>query len=1026
MEDGGVSLIELMRTPARQSPTSLAGQLRYIRANWGGILGADLDALIRRLDLAIGILAEEERALHLRFGGGPGGGPTETPSFGGAAEEVEAFSSDSAWMPRVVLMAKSTYVWLDQLSRTYGRDIRTLDAIPDEELETLARWGVTGLWLIGLWERSKASERIKRMRGNTDAVASAYSLDDYAHRGGPRRRGRLRASCATAPGRTASGWRATWSPTTWASTRAGSSSTRSGSCRSPSRPTRPTRYTGADLSSDPRVGIVLEDHYWDDSDAAVVFKRFDRETGDERYVYHGNDGTSFPWNDTAQLDFLDPAVREQVIRVILDVARRFPIIRFDAAMVLAKKHIERLWWPEPGSGGGIPSRAEHAIPKAEFDRADAERVLARGGRPRRGRGPGHAPAGRGVLAARGLLRPDARHAPRLQQRVHAHAPRRGRRRLPQGHQGDHRVRPGDPQALRQLHEQPRREDRARAVRQGRQVLRRGDGPRHAARPADARPRPDPGLRREVRDGVPARDARRAARPVAGRAPRARDLPAPPSAGLVRRGQRLPAVRPRDAERDRSTSHVLAYSNGSGRERSLVIYHTRFASTSGRIRDSASLRRSRPPTGAKRQVRRSLAEGLGLPNEPGAFVIFRDARTGLEFIRSCRELWERRPRRLARRLRDATCSGSSARSGTASPASGRGSRRGSAGPGVASLEEALRELQLEPVHVPFRAIFADGLTVSVMDGVATKAQLRDLERRFAAFLRAIAEATGVDGDPAPIAAEFRDRAERAFVGMAVSEEDADFAAVAAALAAGVPLDPDDIELAPEGRHGLDRRDRAALLAWMALSHTGALAPGRRRRGDQPGLVRRAAAAVGAGRRPARHGLRRGRGVGRHRSGPRAPRAAPAVGDARLGRASRPRGCSTAWLALEMTRVAIGVNTWEGVEYIDRDRFRELLAWAVRLDTIDGGRGAPARLERADRGTAGRGRRVGRLSDRPAAGGARAVARRHGRAGRAARGRPAGRRPRARRARPRPGYPSRIRRRSEVGGDPWASTDSRCGR
>ncbi len=36
------------------------------------------------------------------------------------------------------------------------------------------------------------------------------------------------------------------------------------------------------------------------------------------------------------------------------VARRFPVIRFDAAMALAKKHIERLWFPEPGSGGGIP------------------------------------------------------------------------------------------------------------------------------------------------------------------------------------------------------------------------------------------------------------------------------------------------------------------------------------------------------------------------------------------------------------------------------------------------------------------------------------------------------------------------------------------------------------------------------------------------------------------------------------------------------------------------------------------------
>ncbi len=62
-------------------------------------------------------------------------------------------------MPRVVLMAKSAYVWLDQLSRAYGREIRRLDQVPDEELDRLARWGFTGLWLIGLWERSKASRR---------------------------------------------------------------------------------------------------------------------------------------------------------------------------------------------------------------------------------------------------------------------------------------------------------------------------------------------------------------------------------------------------------------------------------------------------------------------------------------------------------------------------------------------------------------------------------------------------------------------------------------------------------------------------------------------------------------------------------------------------------------------------------------------------------------------------------------------------------------------------------------------------
>ena len=278
------------------------------------------------------------------------------------------------------------------------------------------------------------------MRGNPDAVASAYSLDDYViaddlggeaayaqlrdrawarghppgERHGPQPHGHRLALGHRAPGVVPVAARAALSRPTRSTAPTCRPTRGSGSC---SRTTTGTTRTPPSCSSG-STG----------------------QTGDERYVYHGNDGTSFPWNDTAQLNFLDPAVREQVIRTILDVARRFPIIRFDAAMVLAKQHIQRLWWPEPGTGGGIPSRSEHAIPKREFDAPDAGRVLARGrGSGRRG-GPGHAPARRGVLDARGLLRPDARDAPRLQQRVHAHAPRRGRRRLSQGDQGDDRVR----------------------------------------------------------------------------------------------------------------------------------------------------------------------------------------------------------------------------------------------------------------------------------------------------------------------------------------------------------------------------------------------------------------------------------------------------------------------------------------------------------------------------------------------------------------------------------------------------------
>ena len=86
-----------------------------------------------------------------------------------------------------------------------------------------------------------------------------------------------------------------------------------------------------------------------------------------RFVYHGNDGTTFAWNDTAQLDYSKAAVREHVIQTILHVARLFPIIRFDAAMVLAKRHVQRLWFPLPGAGGSIPSRAEYAMSQEEFD-----------------------------------------------------------------------------------------------------------------------------------------------------------------------------------------------------------------------------------------------------------------------------------------------------------------------------------------------------------------------------------------------------------------------------------------------------------------------------------------------------------------------------------------------------------------------------------------------------------------------------------------------------------------------------------
>ena len=141
----GTDLVERLLEPARRAPGSLAGQLRWIRDNWSDIVDVDL---MQRLTWSLDVLAEERVAAEHAWSAHAGGGGDTVESaalagFGGQ-DEPESFSQDLDWMPGLVLMAKSTYVWLDQLSRTYGRAIRTLDGIPDEELDQLREPGFHG------------------------------------------------------------------------------------------------------------------------------------------------------------------------------------------------------------------------------------------------------------------------------------------------------------------------------------------------------------------------------------------------------------------------------------------------------------------------------------------------------------------------------------------------------------------------------------------------------------------------------------------------------------------------------------------------------------------------------------------------------------------------------------------------------------------------------------------------------------------------------------------------------------------
>ncbi len=352
----GLNLIQFLHLPARLFPDSLNKQLEFIKDNWSQYLGDIMEQILRSQDY----LKEEQK----RFA--PGGfDETEIPSLKG--DEPERFTRDEHWMPNLVLIAKNVHVWMEQLSRKYERWIRHFDDIPDRELNLMAKRGITGIWFIGLWERSPISRKIKHLTGNVGAAASAYSVRNYkpaADLGGGESLRKLKSRALKygirlgvdmVPNHT--GLDSDWiveHPEWFLS--------------ADEPPYQGYSFNRENLSDRPEIEVYLEDHYYDNSDAAVVFKLYHKNRDKVYYIYHGNDGTGLPWNDTAQMDYLNPKVRKAVMQKIVEIADNFSIIRFDAAMTLAKRHIRRLWYPQPGEGGDIPSRSAYGMNREEFDR----------------------------------------------------------------------------------------------------------------------------------------------------------------------------------------------------------------------------------------------------------------------------------------------------------------------------------------------------------------------------------------------------------------------------------------------------------------------------------------------------------------------------------------------------------------------------------------------------------------------------------------------------------------------------------
>ena len=817
------SLIDMLRAPVLAHPHSLEAQMQFIATHWTSVLGHYLYRLLTSLDF----IKEENKATFL------GPGPALVPTFSleelatmGEGAETEHYSSDRDWMPRVVLIAKNAYVWLDQLSKQYRRSIAHLDQIPDEELDNLARRGFTGLWLIGLWQRSPASQRIKQLTGNPDALPSAYSLFDYHiadDLGGDAACDNLRERAMRRGIRLASdmvpnhmGIDSPWviNHPDWF-------------IQLDHSPFPSYSFNGPDLSADPRVGLSIEDHYYSRTDAAVVFRRLDRWTGSERFIYHGNDGTSMPWNDTAQLDYLQPEVREAIIQTILHVARQFPIIRFDAAMTLAKRHYQRLWFPEPGSGGAIPSRAEYGLTREQFNTRMPEEFW----REVVDRAASEAPDT--LLLAEAFWLMEGYFVRTL---------------------GMHRVynsaymnmlRDEDNAKYRQLIKSTLEFDP--------QILKRYV---NFMNNPDERTAVDQFGKGDKYFGICALMSTLPGLPMFGHGQvegyaekygmefRSAHWDEQPDPYLVERHEReiAPLLHQRylfagvedfwlydfNTLEGQVNENVFAFSNcaippGSGRvERALVIYHNRFAETRGWIRTSAA-EVVKDAGGTQGQVQKTLGQGLRLSSDADRYTLFRDQVTGLEYIRNSRELHEQGlyielsayERYVFLDFREVP------------DEQGRYSNLSSYlhGRGVSSIDEAMNELLLAPIQIPFHEIINPDHLRWLAAEPAEMQRLAVTRQQLQRLYQAVYDHAGGSVDVEPIIQSLHEKMMRAFAsaegltGCPAGETDGNIASSS--------NQPSEVQMLaprtalPDGAARLpdDLYTRATQLIWLFISALG---------------------------------------------------------------------------------------------------------------------------------------------------------------------------------------------------------------
>ncbi|MCA9910275.1 MAG: alpha-amylase [Anaerolineae bacterium] len=230
----------------------------------------------------------------------------------------------SYWRNKHFIYQINTWVWLDELSKQFERPI-TLDTVPDDILDAIAKPGIDMVWLMGIWQRGEQVranalkykheyQRVLPDLKSEDVIGSAYAIADY------RVDDRLGG-------------------------RAGLANLR-----------ERLRQRGVRLMLDFVPNHVGTDHEWakypefvitgtatqkrERPDVFFKSKRFDSK---EWVIAHGRDPYFPGWSDTVQLNAFSPQVRRAMVDTLLDIASQCDGVRCDMAMLVLNDIFANTW-----------------------------------------------------------------------------------------------------------------------------------------------------------------------------------------------------------------------------------------------------------------------------------------------------------------------------------------------------------------------------------------------------------------------------------------------------------------------------------------------------------------------------------------------------------------------------------------------------------------------------------------------------------------------------------------------------------